>query len=135
MTAPQPLLFLSLLIIYKKALKSETNHDLNHKYDKSSNKSLNKKLQQLSIKILVIKVIISDIKSHFFKIYVDSWMECCDDVGDERRNLSCILILQIYIDIDSKPAFVNLFLLPHSNPTIFVRMCPVRNVNICTIHL
>ena len=44
MTAPQPLLFLSLLIIYEKALKSETNHDLNHKYDKSSNKSLNKKL-------------------------------------------------------------------------------------------
>ena len=56
-------------------------------------------------------------------------MECCDDVGDERRNLSCILILQIYIDIDSKPAFVNLFLLPHSNLTIFVRMCSVRNVN------
>ena len=62
-------------------------------------------------------------------------MEYCDDVGDERRNLSCILILQIYIDIDSKPAFVNLFLLPHSNLTIFVRMCSVRNVYICTIHL
>ena len=44
MTAPQPLLFLSLLIIYKKDLKSETNHDLKDKSDKSSNKSLNKKL-------------------------------------------------------------------------------------------